>query len=196
MCSTPQFTPVRRECPDASKLGKVEVKTPLLDHPLPGAIYLARQGENPFGSLIAVYIIVNDPVTGIVVKLAGKVETDPVTGQISTTVDQSPQVPFEDFKITLFGGSASEEARARLTTPATCGGYSTTSLLSPVERRRSRLTVSPAFAMGEAPVAARARKQRLKSRMRRRSAPGHTVRSRAPTARSCCTSVAKTVRRR
>ena len=80
---------------------------------MPGSIYLARQGENPFGSLLAVYITVNDPVTGIVVKLPGKVETDPVTGQISTTVDQSPQVPFEDFKIDLFGAARPLKKRAR-----------------------------------------------------------------------------------
>ncbi|HUN78024.1 MAG TPA: NHL repeat-containing protein [Solirubrobacteraceae bacterium] len=123
---TAQFTPTPAECPDASKLGSVEVDTPLLDHPLPGAVYLARQGENPFGSLLAVYITVYDPVTGIVVKLPGEVKANPVTGQLSTVVDQDPQVPFEDFKINLFEGS-----RAQLTTPATCGQYTTTSLLSP-----------------------------------------------------------------
>jgi hypothetical protein len=123
---TAQFTPAAAQCPDASKLGSVTVDTPLLDHPLPGAIYLARQGENPFGSLLAVYITVNDPQTGVVVKLPGEVKADPVTGQISTTVDQNPQVPFEDFKIDLFEG-----ARGQLTTPPVCGVFSTTSLLSP-----------------------------------------------------------------
>ncbi len=123
---TPQFTPLPAQCPDASKLGSVTVKTPLLDHPLPGAIYLARQGENPFGSLLAVYIAVYDPVTGVVVKLPGEIKADPVTGQLTTAVDENPQVPFEDFEIKLFEGS-----RAALTTPATCGAFTTTSLLSP-----------------------------------------------------------------
>jgi hypothetical protein len=123
---TAQFTPTPAECPSASKVGSVAVDTPLVDHPLPGAIYLARQGENPFGSLLAVYIAVYDPVTGVVVKLAGHVEANPQTGQLSTIVDQSPQLPFEDFKIDLFNGS-----RASLTTPATCGSFVTGSQLVP-----------------------------------------------------------------
>ncbi len=123
---TPQFTPLPAECPDASKLGSVTVKTPLLDHPLPGAIYLAKQGENPFGSLLAVYITIYDPVTGVVVKLPGEIKADAQTGQLATTVDQNPQVPFEDFEIKLYEGP-----RAALTTPATCGAFTTSSVVSP-----------------------------------------------------------------
>jgi hypothetical protein len=123
---TPQFTPLPAQCPDASKLGSVEVDTRLIDHPLMGSIYLARQGENPFGSLLAVYITIYDPVSGVVVKLPGEVKADPVTGQLTTTVDQNPQLPFEDFKIDLFEGP-----RAALTTPATCGVFTTSSVLAP-----------------------------------------------------------------
>ena len=71
----------RRACPAGSQIGTVEVDTPLIDHPLPGAVYLAAQGDNPFGSLLAIYVVVDDPATGIVVKLAGHVEPDPATGQ-------------------------------------------------------------------------------------------------------------------
>ncbi|MGH2878420.1 MAG: hypothetical protein ACRDK4_02280 [Solirubrobacteraceae bacterium] len=124
---TPQFTPLPAQCPDASKLGTVEVDTPLLDHPLTGSIYLAKQGENPFGSLLAIYITIYDPVTGVVVKLPGEVKADPATGQLTTTVDQNPQVPFEDFKINLF----EDPKRAALTTPATCGTFTTTSSMTP-----------------------------------------------------------------
>jgi len=124
---TPQFTPLPAQCPDASKLGTVEVDTRLLNHPLVGSIYLAKQGENPFGSLLAIYIAIYDPVTGVVVKLPGEVKADPTTGQLTTTVDQNPQVPFEDFKISLFD----DPKRAALTTPATCGTFTTTSTLTP-----------------------------------------------------------------
>jgi hypothetical protein len=113
-------------CPDSSKVGSVEVHTPLVDHPLPGAVYLAQQGENPFGSLIALYIAVDDPITGVVVKLAGKVEPDPVTGQLKATFDENPQLPFEDFDLGFYGGP-----RATLTTPQTCGTYTTTTDLTP-----------------------------------------------------------------
>jgi hypothetical protein len=144
---TPQFTPGAAECPPAAKLGTVEVNTPLIAHPLPGAIYLAKQSENPFGSLLALYITVNDPATGVVVKLPGKIEADPVTGQLSVSVQQDPQVPFEDFKIDLFEGS-----RSPLTTPATCGTFSTTSSLTPWSSPEAP-SVSPegSFGITEAP---------------------------------------------
>ena len=45
------------------------------------------------------------------VKLAGQVEIGP-DGQLTTTVEESPQVPFEDFKLDFFGG-----ARAPLAHP-------------------------------------------------------------------------------
>jgi hypothetical protein len=126
------FTASPAQCPDASKIATVEVDTPLLDHPLPGAAYLAKQGENPFGSLLAIYITLNDPETGVVVKLPGHVQADPVTGQLSTTVSPSPQTPFEDFKLDFFAG-----ARAPLRTPQTCGesptvqSFTTTTSLTP-----------------------------------------------------------------
>lgn len=114
------------QCPDAAKLGTVEVDTPLLDHPLPGAVYLAKPHENPFGSLLALYIAVDDPQTGVVVKLPGEITPDPVTGQLSATFRDNPQLPFEDFKLHFFPG-----ALGALRTPATCGSYETTTSLTP-----------------------------------------------------------------
>ncbi len=122
----PSFSAEPPNCPDAAKVGTVQVVAPAVDHPLPGAVYLATPHQNPFNSLIAIYITVSDPQTGVVVKLAGEVSPDPVTGQLSTTVRQSPQVPFEDFQLDFFEG-----ARAPLRTPATCGTHTTTSSLKP-----------------------------------------------------------------
>ncbi|MCW2982187.1 MAG: hypothetical protein JWO14_3914 [Solirubrobacterales bacterium] len=120
------FSDSPASCPDAAKVGSAEVDTPLLDHPLPGGVYLAQPYENPFGSLLAIYIAVYDPVTGVVVKLAGHVEADPVTGQLTTTFAENPELPFEDFQLTFFTGP-----RAALRTPMTCGEYSAQSTLSP-----------------------------------------------------------------
>jgi uncharacterized repeat protein (TIGR01451 family) len=110
-------------CPAASEIGTVEGITPLLAQPLHGAVYLAEQEHNPFGSLLAVYMVVEG--SGILVKLAGHVEANPQTGQLSTTFTEVPDQPFEDVKVDLFNGP-----RAPLVTPPSCGSYHTESTLS------------------------------------------------------------------
>jgi hypothetical protein len=122
-CSLAQIDlagPGAASCPAGSQVGTVFVESPLLDHPLEGSVFLARQGENPFGSLIALYIAVDDPVTGIVVKQAIRVSPDPVTGRLTAFTEDTPQLPFEHLDFSFFGGP-----RAALTTPATCGIYTT-----------------------------------------------------------------------
>ena len=133
-------------CPDASKLGKVEVKTPLVaeytdngsklvtdpetgdavPRPLGGSVYLASPFDNPFDSLLAIYLVVEDPQTGTVAKLAGRVEPDPQTGQLTTVFAENPQLPIEDIELHLFGG-----ARGSLITPPVCGDHTTTTTLTP-----------------------------------------------------------------
>jgi hypothetical protein len=113
-------------CPEASMLGSAEVDTPLIDHALPGSVYLARQDENPFGSTFAIYLVVEDPATGVLVKLAGEVDPDRQSGRLTVSFDQSPQLPYEDVKLHFFGA-----AHSPFTTPATCGTKTTTSELTP-----------------------------------------------------------------
>jgi hypothetical protein len=113
-------------CPDASKIGTAELDTPLLSQPLGGSIYLAQQNNNPFGSLMALYLVVDDATTGVLVKLPGEVSVDPVTGQLTTTFDNNPQIPFSELKLHLKGGP-----RASLVTPQACGTYTTTTRLTP-----------------------------------------------------------------
>jgi uncharacterized repeat protein (TIGR01451 family) len=128
-CSTEQLSldsPAAISCPEASKIGTVEIATPLLPTPLVGAAYLGAQEANPFGSLIAMYIVVENKTAGVLVKLAGEVKPDPVTGQLVATFKETPQVPFEDLRLHFFGGS-----RAPLGTPALCGGYTTTASFAP-----------------------------------------------------------------
>jgi hypothetical protein len=117
--------PVR--CPDGSKLGTFRVKTPLLEDELEGTIYLAAQEENPFHSLIALYLVVESERFGVTLKLPGEVRPDPTTGQLTATFDNNPQLPFEDLTLHFRGGGG----RATLATPETCGHFETTGSLEP-----------------------------------------------------------------
>jgi hypothetical protein len=120
------FTGDAPVCPDASKLGSLLINTPAIDHPLPGTVYLAQQNQNPFGSLLALYLVVDDPQSGVVVKVPVKAELNQSTGQITTVVEESPQLPFEDFSVELDKG-----AHAPLRTPVACGEFTTQSDLTP-----------------------------------------------------------------
>jgi len=120
-------------CPEASKIGTVTVETPLLEKPLPGQVYLGTPECDPCseadakeGRLVKLYIQVNDPERGVVVKLPGTVALDTATGRLTATFDQNPQLPFSDLKLAFKTGQ-----RAPLTTPRACGTYMTTSVLEP-----------------------------------------------------------------
>lgn len=120
------FTPAAPSCPEASKIGSVEVASPLLEKPVVGSVFLARQDENPFASLLAGYIVIDDPATGTIVKVPGELKTNPETGQITGVFDEQPQIPFSDFKLRFFGGATGE-----LATPQSCGTFTTTADLMP-----------------------------------------------------------------
>ena len=124
-------------CPAGSKLGTVQIETPLLEKPLQGAVYLAQQGNlpgdgsNPFGSLFALYLVAEG--SGALVKLPGRVELNPESGQITARFGEDPitgqwlpQLPFSDLKMSFFGGP-----RAPLVTPSGCGTFTTSSQLTP-----------------------------------------------------------------
>jgi hypothetical protein len=126
-------------CPEAAKVGTVKVKTPLLPDALTGAAYLASQNANPFGSLVALYIYAEDPVSGVRAKAVGEVLENPVTGQLMAHFEHDPvfdgaseasqflpQLAFEDVELHFFGGE-----RAPLGTPAHCGAYTTTGTFLP-----------------------------------------------------------------
>jgi hypothetical protein len=111
-------------CPDSSKVGSAEIVSSLVDQPLKGAVYLAKQGENPFGSLLAAYLVVS--AKGTLVKLPLRIDADAVSGQVTATVDNAPQLPFSDVALRFFGGD-----QAVLTAPQACGTYTATGTIAP-----------------------------------------------------------------
>ncbi|HWA53395.1 MAG TPA: hypothetical protein VG816_04405, partial [Solirubrobacterales bacterium] len=139
------FSKTPQSCPDAAKVGTFEATSPALvartddeEHAiekdpegnpvlevLRGSVYVASPFANPFKSLVAVYLVLEDEKTGIVAKLAGEGELDPNTGQITTRFRENPEQPIEDIRVHLFGG-----ARGVFTTPPTCGTYTTTTELT------------------------------------------------------------------
>jgi hypothetical protein len=113
-------------CPEASKLGTVEVKTPLIDQTLEGDLFVASQDDNPFGTLFALYMVIRNERYGVLVKQAGKVEPNPVTGRLYSRFDDVPELPFSDFEVSFRSGP-----RSPLATPPTCGPKTSTAILHP-----------------------------------------------------------------
>jgi hypothetical protein len=118
-------------CPASSKIGTVEVETPLLEGQLlKGSLFVATPYENPFHSLVALYMTIKDPQLGISINLPGEVVPDPHTGQLVSTFggagQELPQLPFSHFHLHFRGGQ-----RSPLVTPPACGTYVTKAVLTP-----------------------------------------------------------------
>jgi hypothetical protein len=107
-------------CPAASKIGTLFSKSPLLEEPVEGSVYIAAPHDNPFNSFMAIYIVARVPERGVVIKQAGEVVADPVTGQLTTVVDHLPPIPVSSLQLKLREGP-----RAPLITPSLCGTYQT-----------------------------------------------------------------------
>jgi len=134
-------------CPAASRLATVKIKTPLLEEEVEGSVYLATPYANPFeeadhptGSLLALYLIARIPARGVLIKVPGLVQLDPVTGRVTTTFGLPnrlepaghelegglPPLPFTKATFQFNQGPT-----APLVTPPTCGEYTVTTALTP-----------------------------------------------------------------
>jgi hypothetical protein len=108
-------------CPPASKVGTATIVSPVLSTPLTGSVYLGQPlADNPY----RLFVVVDG--SGLTVRLKGRVTPDPVTGQLTTTFADTPQVPFTDFILNLGGGPS-----ATLANPLACGPAATTSTITP-----------------------------------------------------------------
>jgi hypothetical protein len=113
-------------CPLASQVGTIEIETPLIDETLTGNVYLAAQKNNPFKSTLGLYLVFSSEKDGITIKVPGKLEPDPVTGQITSSFVENPEQPFSRLAIKFNSGP-----RAPLINPPTCGTYAIHSEMSP-----------------------------------------------------------------
>jgi hypothetical protein len=107
-------------CPNASKVGTVEIETPLLENNLQGSVYVLPADPPHMQLLVAA------SGDGVNLKLIGNVHLDEATGQLTTTFTETPELPFSDFKLAFSGG-----AQAALDTPSVCGTYETISDFTP-----------------------------------------------------------------
>lgn len=119
-------------CPAQSQIGTVQVTTPWLSSPLEGQVFLAQPECSPCTPLQAqegklLRLLLQAQGSGVIVKLEGSTSIDQSTGQLTVTFAESPQLPLEELKLTLNGGS-----RAPLANPSTCGvALAASSLLTP-----------------------------------------------------------------
>lgn len=127
-------------CPTDSQIGEVTVETPLLSKVIHGGVFVAEPYVNPFGSLLAVYVIVKDPETGVLVRLAGEVIPNTLTGQLTAVFKNIPQLPFDHFNLRFREGP-----QAPLVTPPACGTYTTVAQLTPWASPTSALTDTSSF---------------------------------------------------
>jgi hypothetical protein len=113
------MTEAEPTCPESSKIGTVEVESDLLPAPLTGEVVLAQPHDNPYNSLLAMYVVVKG--SGVIIKIPGLITADPTTGQLNATFTPAPQLPFTALRMKLNGGS-----RAPLVAPQACGNYTST----------------------------------------------------------------------
>ena len=118
-------------CPNGSKIGDFIVQTPLFENVagrefFNGAIYLAQPRENPSGNLVAVYLVAKLPSRGVMIRLAGKIDPNPVDGTITATFGGLPELPYTDLEMNFRAGQ-----RAFLISPPACGEAITRTEMTP-----------------------------------------------------------------
>ena len=128
-------------CPDSSKIGTVEVITPALKGPLEGGLYI---GEPQPGNQYRLFMVFDG--FGVHAKLAPKIVPDPQTGQLTITLVDLPQVPFEQFNLHLFASD-----RGLIATPTRCGVYPVEGEFTPWNDQAAPQTAIPNISLSSGP---------------------------------------------
>lgn len=119
-------SPAGAGCPNDSKIGDFTVDTPIFAQPVEGSLFLAAPFDNPFGSLVGIYLVAKAPDRGILVKVAGKLDLDPSSGDVLATFENLPQLPYSRLDVHFREGQ-----RSPLASPPACGALETSIDLTP-----------------------------------------------------------------
>ncbi|HEY0390514.1 MAG TPA: hypothetical protein VGC63_02265 [Solirubrobacterales bacterium] len=147
------LSPPGAGCPNESKIGDFRVTSPIISGAIDGSIFLAAPHENPFGGLLAIYLVAKSIDRGILVKVAGKLDADPASGRLTATFDNLPQLPYSDLRIHFREGQ-----RSPLATPAACGTVQTDASFTPwrdpglVQRQSLPATITSGVGGGPCPA--------------------------------------------
>jgi hypothetical protein len=114
-------------CPSASRIGSVQIDTPVLPGPLTGSVYLGKplsmRAAN--GDMLRLFLVAKGH--GVTIKQEGRITPDPLTGQLRAVFDDAPEQPFERLTLVFNGGP-----KAPLTNPRQCGTYTTAAQITSV----------------------------------------------------------------
>jgi len=150
-CTDKQFgegtqSPV--SCPAESKVGTVSIQTPVLPaNSLNGDVFLGEQlsREPTSGKEYRVFIDAEAPRFGQSVRVTGEVSANPKTGQLTTKVNEAPQLPFTSVKVKFDG------AKGVLTSPPTCGPNVTGGQMTPWSGTADATPADAGFVLTSAP---------------------------------------------
>ena len=113
------------ECPDGSKIGTARVQTPLLAEDVVGEVVLGqpKSTDPTSGEMFRLFIVIRVPERGLIAKIYGTTVADPNSGQLTTTFQNNPELPFDRLSLDIKGGE-----RGMLALPQRCGqaGWSST----------------------------------------------------------------------
>ncbi len=135
-------------CPAPSAIGTVAIQTPVLPpNSLAGTVYLGSQlSRDPVsGNEYRIFIDAESPRYGQSVRLVGNVSANPQTGQLTTTVNEAPQLPFTSVKVKF------DAAKGVLTSPPICGPSKTTGQMTPWSGAADANVADAGFTLSKAP---------------------------------------------
>ncbi len=128
--------PTPGHCPRASQIATVIASTPLLREDLTGHLFVAspecggQEGctmqDAEDGKLFGLYLELEGPNSGVIVKLKGHATVQAGTGQITASFDEGPQFPFSKLTVSMKSGSHAPLANAQ-----TCGTAASTAVVTP-----------------------------------------------------------------